>query len=813
MKDLNGSKARYLSFDSLGIDNSTLLDAVNDAVILMKGVKFIDCNKKAVEVFGFKNKEQLINVKPYEVSPLFQQKGISSKDLAEKKIDSALKGSPQFFEWKHKRADGEIFDAEISLNMIRKGSQKLLVAVVRDISRRKKSESINRALFNISKASVESHSLEDLLSAIQQQVNTLMDARNFYVALIKNLKKGLFTIPFIVDENPEELCSPDEVFDLSDGFTDYVVKKGKPLLANKELVESLKSEEVKLIGTDSQSWLGVPLRAAGGNLIGVVTVQSYTDPMAYTKTDEEVLLTISSTIASAIIHKRAEESIRYSEKRFKRLSEAAEEGLVFYGKGRIILDSNRTFLKMSGYKLGEINGKSIDYYLHSSSIKIFLKKEKSHRDTPVEVKMLKKNKEILYCLVNIKTFKSGPNGIKVASFKDISSLKKIEIEKRELTERLIRSEKMEALGRLAGGVAHDLNNVLMGIVNYPDLIVKKVDEKEFVIKSVKKIKESGLKAAAIVDDLLTLARRGVSRIEVFNLNSVIDRFFESPEFEKIVKSFPRVTFKKELDSGLLNMRGSVIHLNSTIMNLIFNAAEAIKKRGLIKISTKNIKSSGKLFGNKGDDYIMLTVSDDGVGMDEEEQKKIFEPFYTKKILNRKGTGLGMSVIWGTVKDHNGFINIRSSKGKGSTFELFFPASKSEVGAISVNSQEKIAAGKGERILVVDDEENALDIACQYLKDLNYKPDPALSGEEAIILCKKNRYDLVILDMLMPPGIDGLETYKRIVELRKDIKVLIASGFSENSRVREVLKSGRARFIQKPYSFEKLMFSVNEMLNE
>ena len=165
-----------------------------------------------------------------------------------------------------------------------------------------------------------------------------------------------------------------------------------------------------------------------------------------------------------------------------------------------------------------------------------------------------------------------------------------------------------------------------------------------------------------------------------------------------------------------------------------------------------------------------------------------------------------------MKDHNGFINIRSSKGKGSTFELFFPGSKKKVNKSPNAIPDEIVGGKGERVLVVDDEENALDIACNYLKDLNYNPDHASSGEEAISLCKKNRYDLVILDMLMPPGIDGLETFKKIVELKPGIKVLIASGFSENSRVREILKSGQAKFIKKPYSFEKLMISTNEILN-
>lgn len=816
MKDFIGKNKSIFSFDSLGINNSTLLDAVNDAIILMKGSSFVDCNQKAVEVFGYDSKDQLINVKPYEVSPLFQSEGIYSKDLAEEKINSALRGEPQLFEWKHKRSDGEIFDAEISLNPVSVGSGKLLVAVVRDISRRKKSENINKVLFNISKAPAESESLEELFLVIQREVNRLMDARNFYVALTKNVTRGLYTIPFIRDENPEEMetpKTPKTVLDLSNGFTDYVAKKGKPLLANKNLVESMKNENVRLIGTDSQSWLGVPLKAPRGKIIGVVAVQSYSDPTAYSKADEEVLLTISTTIASAIVNKRAEESIRYSEQRFKRLSEGAEEGLVFYGKGRIILDSNRAFLKMSRYKLSEISLKNISFILHPSSMSGFIKKEKNRSNTPEEIKLLKKNGSILYCLVNIKKFEPGKNEIRVASFRDISSIKKYEREKKELMDRLIRSEKMEALGRLAGGVAHDLNNFLMGIVNYPDMILMNIDNREFVIKSIKKIKQSGLNAAVIVEDLLTLARRGMSKIEVFNLNKVVKDFLESPEFEKIKRTFPLVKLEIELDYSLWNISGSVVHLSSTLMNLVFNAVEAIRKRGVIKIVTKNIKSSGKLFGNAGDDYIMLTVSDNGVGLNKEEQQKIFDPFYTKKILGRKGTGLGMSVIWGTVKDHNGFINMKSAKGKGTVFELFFPASdqpKSDYGKILKNQNYK---GKGEKILVIDDDENSRDIAVQYLKELNYKSKVVSSGEEAVAIVSKTKFDLIVLDMLMAPGMDGLDTFRKIIEIKPGQKAIIASGFSETSRVRKALETGLCKFIKKPYSFEKLMITVREILDE
>lgn len=804
-KDNNPAR---ITFKSIGKDNSALLNSVNDAVILMEGMIFIDCNEKALELYGCRTKDELLNAKPYELSPEFQPSGEFSKDAALEKVKDALDGKPQFFEWKHTKLNNELIDTEVSLNMITIEGNKNLIAVVRDISRRKKAERINSALFNISKAAGESETLEEFLSIVRKETNKLMDTRNFYIALLVNKEKSLYQIPFGVDENPEEINDPDEIIDLKNGFTDYVVQNETPLLANKYQIGQLyKNEEIALIGTDSESWLGVPLRSRAEGIIGVLAVQSYTDPNAYSAKDLDVLLTISTTIASAIVHKRGEQSLRESEHRFKKLSDAADEGILFYDENELIVDVNRAFLEMTDHSLKELLGKKISKLFHNASYVALRKKGLSGSDTPIEVVLLSKNYSVIFCMSIVRNFDLGTGNVKVVTFKDISSQKAYEKEKKILQEKLNRSEKMEALGRLAGGVAHDLNNVLTSIVSYPDLIRMNIENQKKIEEYTIKLKKSGQKAAAIVEDLLTLARRSITNFQTENLNSIITDFFNSSEFEKIKKDYPKVNFDVNLQDKLHNIKGSKIHLTAMIMNLIMNSAEAIHEKGTIFVLSQNISEKGP--GNRK--AVKITIRDEGVGMTREEKEKIFEPFYTKKIKDRNGTGLGMSVVWGTIKDHLGTINVVSKKGEGTSIESRFPATEEKIPEPKESIPFSEFTGNREKILIVDDETEPREIAGEYLTKLNYRIDMVSSGEAAVKLYKRKRHDLVILDMLLENGIDGLDTFKRLCKIDSNVRAIIVSGFSETERVKDAQKLGAGDYIKKPYSFRELGLSVKKEL--
>lgn len=391
---------------------------------------------------------------------------------------------------------------------------------------------------------------------------------------------------------------------------------------------------------------------------------------------------------------------------------------------------------------------------------------------------------------------------------EINERQRTDEEKRKLEQRLARSQKMEALGLLAGGVAHDLNNVLSGLVSYPDLILMDLAPDSPLRRPITTIRKSGQEAAAIVQDLLVLARRGVSQTHVLNLNThVIFDYLNSPEFMELQSRHGGIRFETDLAPDLFNIRGSKVHLKKTLMNLVSNAAEAQPDGGSIRISTRNRyvdRPTGDFEKVAEGDYAVLTVADDGTGIDAKDLNRIFEPFYTKKVMGRtSGTGLGMAVVWGTVQDHQGTINVTSPPGEGTVFELYFPVTREEMDISAEALSLAELMGCGEKILVVDDVRAQREIARLMLSRLNYKVTTVPSGETAVKYLASRETDMVILDMIMDPGIDGLDTYREIIRVRPGQKAIITSGFAENDRVREAQRLGAGEYVKKPYTLEKI----------
>ena len=396
-----------------------------------------------------------------------------------------------------------------------------------------------------------------------------------------------------------------------------------------------------------------------------------------------------------------------------------------------------------------------------------------------------------------------------------AELEKSLCEKKMLKSGLERAQKMELVGTIAGGVAHDLNNVLSGSVSYPELILMELPEKSPLREPVEAVMKSGWKAAAIVHDLLTLTRRGVSAEEVVNINQVVKDYLASPEFEKIMKYHPLVQVELSLDDNIHNIINSPFHLSKTINNLVSNAAEAMKNGGKIGIETRNLFFNHAIHGFErvpAGEYVILKVKDAGSGIPRNELRNIFEPFYTKKVMGRSGTGLGMTVVWNTVKDHNGYIDIDSTEGEGTCFTLYFPITTKALEKPEPETAVAEYRGKGELILVVDDVEDQREIASTILSKLGYSVDTLSSGESAIEYLRVHSPDLVILDMIMAPGMDGLDTYKEILGFRPHQKTLIVSGFSESTQVREAQSLGAGAYISKPYSVEKIGLAVRGELD-
>ena len=398
---------------------------------------------------------------------------------------------------------------------------------------------------------------------------------------------------------------------------------------------------------------------------------------------------------------------------------------------------------------------------------------------------------------------------------DITDRKQAEKALREGQEKIARLQKMESLGLLAGGVAHDLNNVLSGIVSYPELLLLDLPEDSRLRKPIETMEKSGHRAVAIVEDLLTVARGVATKKEPLNLNDIIREYLQSPEFHKFKEYHPAVTIRTNLDNDLLNVAGSLVHIRKVAMNLVSNASEAIEGSGNVAISTVNRYADKPLKGYdnvKTGEYAVLAVSDDGSGISSEDLERIFEPFYTKKVIGRSGTGLGLAVVWNVVQDHQGYLDVQST-ANGTTFEIYFPITREAITDGDLSMPIGDYKGAGETILVVDDVETQREIACNMLSALGYKAKAVSSGEEAVKYLQEHTVDLMLLDMIMDPGISGRETYERVIKIHPNQKAVIVSGFAETDEVREAQSLGAGHFIKKPFTLEKIGFALKDELEK
>jgi len=516
----------------------------------------------------------------------------------------------------------------------------------------------------------------------------------------------------------------------------------------------------------------------------------------------------------------AEKALRESEELHDKLISAIPDTVVRTNIDGEIRFVNDIALQVSGYERSELIGKNmISFVVPEDREKVFQNTLLMMEQPlgPKQYRLVMKDGEKRFFEANgdvLRTENGIPYSI-VNVLRDITDRVRMERERKELQERLYRAEKMEALGTLAGGVAHDLNNVLGVMVGYSELLAQNLPEGSPTRRHADNILKSSIRGAAIIQDLLTLARRGVSVSEVVNLNKLICDYLQTPEFEKLKYHHPQVEIVTELEDGLLNIKGSPVHLGKTIMNLVSNAVESIAGPGEVTIRTKNRYLDRPIHGYdkiREGDYAVLTVHDTGSGISADDLGKIFEPFYTKKVMGRSGTGLGLAVVWGTVKDHSGYIDAQSEEGNGSRFALYFPVTREAPAKVQKAVSPVAYLGKGESILVVDDVKEQRQVATSMLESIGYQVEAVSSGEEAVERLKDKKPDLLVLDMIMDPGIDGMETYRRILEINPGQKAVIASGFSETDRVHKTQEMGAGAFIRKPYILEKIGLAVRDALD-
>lgn len=388
-------------------------------------------------------------------------------------------------------------------------------------------------------------------------------------------------------------------------------------------------------------------------------------------------------------------------------------------------------------------------------------------------------------------------------------------ERHDLEEQLRRAQRMKAIGLMAGGVAHDLNNILSGIVTYPELILLDLNKDSPLRPAIETIRKSGLAAADVVSDLLTVARGAAAARETKDMNGLVSGYLQSPEYLQLKSLYNEVRISLKLHSSPLHLSCSPMHIRKCLMNLVTNGVEAIEGIGEVEIVTavKELTSEqASAYSLGAGKYVSLIVSDTGPGIDPADLDHIFEPFYTKKVMGRSGTGLGLTVVWNTVSEHNGGVKVKSNK-RGTQIELLFPEAVADNQTVSAEQVDwREFKGQGESILIVDDEPQQREIAARLLTSLEYSVEVVQSGEEAVEYMSQKKADLMLLDMLMEPGMNGRETFEQVIRMHPGQKALIVSGFSESEDVKQALAMGAGGFVHKPYTIAKLGQSVYQELN-
>ncbi len=391
----------------------------------------------------------------------------------------------------------------------------------------------------------------------------------------------------------------------------------------------------------------------------------------------------------------------------------------------------------------------------------------------------------------------------LGTYEDITETKRME-------ERLAKAEKMQAIGLLAGGVAHDLNNMLGPLVGYPALILHQLPADSPLVGTVKRMERAALDSTEIIEDLLTLARRGRYEMKPTSLNQVVTEYLDSTHYMRISSENPAITVTTRLSGTVPQITGSGVHLRKLIMNVVGNAFEAISQSGEIVITTKRVELSHLKSGFAEvvpGAYAVLSIKDSGHGIAVEDRQKIFEPYFSRKCMGKSGSGLGLAVVWGVIKDHGGYYDLFSDVGQGTEFVFYFPAEASTTDTDGAES----AAKCNKTVLIVDDSAIARQQTEQMVQQLGYSAESVANGREALRYLSQRTVDLVMLEMLMEPDFDGLDTYREILRIHPDQKAIVVSGYSETDRVQQLMQMGARALIRKPYTMERLSNVLHEVI--
>ena len=515
----------------------------------------------------------------------------------------------------------------------------------------------------------------------------------------------------------------------------------------------------------------------------------------------------------------ADEALLESELKYRSIVEGIEEGYFEIDFDRNLTFFNDPLCKMLGYSSDEMRGKNTRGFTAAATIEkmdqIYEQIQKTGE--PVQVTdydaVGRDGASIALELTAalMRNADGNPIGFR-GVLRDVSERKDAEAEKRKLETQVRQAQKMESIGTLAGGIAHDFNNILMGIQGNASLMLLKTKKGEVNYEKLKNIETYVENGTELTKQLLGFARRGKYYAIATDLNNVIDR--SASMFGRTKKE---IRMHSDLQPELWTVEVDRGQIEQALLNLYVNAWQAMPQGGDLYLKTENIILDADFANSmpykvEAGDYIKITVTDTGSGIDKETRERIFEPFFTTKEMGR-GTGLGLASVYGIIKGHGGYINVYSEEEAGTTFTIYLPASGKAVQQEKIEPVATVSKGSG-TVLLIDDEEMIIKVGEELLQELGYNVLVARSGQRAIELYKKytDKIDLVIMDLIMP-GMGGGETFDRLKEINPDVKVLLSSGYSINGQASEILERGCDGFIQKPFNINQLSEKIQTIFGQ
>lgn len=781
-----------------------LAETASPAIVIY-AKKFYYLNPSAAQMSGYSRTELLAMEEPWP--KLIHPQHLH---MAVGRSEARLRGErvPSHYEFKLVRKDGEErwVDFSASAAPIQFGGKPANVAILVDVTERKHAEELQTALYRIAATTSSADEPHQLFAAIHGIVAELMYAKNFYLALYDD-KTDLISFPYFVDEeDPPPVPRPP-----GNGLTEYILRTGQPLLATPNVFEDLiRRGEVEMIGAPSLDWLGVPLKT-GDITFGVLVVQSYTEQRRYGEREKEILTFVSQHVASAIEHKRSQQALRESEVRYRTLVQSAVYGIFRWSLEDQFTDVNPALVSILGYgSAGEVlslrmtQDVYVDANQHQEIVSSLLA---AGQMRGMEVQWRRKDGG------NITVRLSGRSIQEDGRIIGFEMIVEDITERRLLEEQLRQAQKMEAVGQLAGGIAHDFNNLLTVIKGNSQLLLEKLHAVDSRRSGVEQIQKAADRAASLIYQLLAFSRKQVIEFRVLDLNGMIANTMQL--LRRLMGEHIELTIIEGKDLG--RVKADPGQMEQVVMNLALNARDAMPQGGKLTLETENVDLDQKhrsedVNGARGR-YVLLRVSDTGIGMDKETLARIFEPFFTTKEVG-KGTGLGLSTVYGIVKQSNGFITAESQPGVGSSFRVYLPRVDQPADEVPSLGPDEADFHGSETVLVVEDEDGVRSLITMLLSRNGYTVVEASNGEDALGLLQNRKapVHLLITDLVLP-RMNGRELAERMAEQFPGVRTLFMSGYTDDATLKDGVLESRAAFLQKPFNMETLLQKVREVLGK